>query len=178
MTEIWRDIEGYEGHYKVSNLGQVRSLDRVVVYMNRWGSETRSFRPGKILAQGTGTKGYMGVALGLKSGTLLVHRLVALAFVPNPNGYPEVNHKNYIRSDNRADNLEWTTPKLNIIHAYSKSDRKPHGLTQGVKIVRGDQEKTFTSMLAASEFLGRNPGSVASAFHKGHLCAGWEIHPA
>lgn len=175
MNEAWRDIAGFEGSYQVSNRGRVRSLDRVIEYVNRWGGVTKSFRPGKLLALVRGTKGYLYVTLDYKMGARLVHRLVAEAFLTNPLGLPEVNHKNHLRDDNTVDNLEWATPSENILHAYLKHDRKSHALIQSVVLKKGDRSEAFPSMLAASVFLDRAPGSVASAFRNGHLCAGWQV---
>ena len=83
MTEIWKDIEGYEGKYQVSNLGRVRSLDQMLSYASRWG--TIAYRPtkGKVLTQRTISGGYKGVLIKVQGKTAmkLVHRLVANAFV-------------------------------------------------------------------------------------------------
>ena len=98
-NEIWKNIEGYED-YQVSNQGRVRSL--------KFGKE-RIMKPEKHRA------GYLLVHF-CKNGEqkmCLVHRLVALAFIPNPNNFPEVNHKTEDKTDNRVKNLEWCTSKYN-----------------------------------------------------------------
>ena len=109
MTEeIWRSVIGYEGLYEVSNTGLIRSLDRFVGNRNRI--------KGKILSINIKKNGYCSVAL-FKYGKMkryLVHRLVAQAFLPNPDNLPMVNHKNEDKSDNRVDNLEWCTAKYNL----------------------------------------------------------------
>ena len=108
MEEIWGDIEGYEGLYQVSNLGRVKSLR---------GKEE------KILKAGVGTSGYNFVGLR-KSGNVSykqVHRLVALAFIPNIYNMPQVNHKDKNRLNNVVDNLEWCTAQYNIDYSNSKS---------------------------------------------------------
>lgn len=108
-NEEWRDVIGYEGKYQVSNLGNVRSLS----YM----------RTGRIknLALHINKHGYVYVAL-LKDGkhkTCLVHRLVALAFIPNPDGKPCIDHINTIRNDNRVENLRWCTISENMRNPIS-----------------------------------------------------------
>ena len=90
MEEIWKDIDGYEGIYQVSNMGQVKSLDRMVTNID---GVTYMVR-GRILRQANDDKGYKRVTLSKNCITknYQVHRLVAIAFIPNPNNYPVVNH--------------------------------------------------------------------------------------
>lgn len=111
MKEVWKNISGYEGLYEVSSLGRVRSLPHKAY--NKLIGEYISKE--KILKQGSLVRGYKGVGLykNGKEKTQKVHRLVAEAFIPNPNNYPEVNHKNEDTSDNRVTNLEWCTSKYN-----------------------------------------------------------------
>ena len=105
QQEIWKDIEGYEGLYQVSNLGRVKSLG-----FDKW-------HKGRLIkAHFDGLKHYLFVQL-YKNGVckkINVHRLVATAFVPNPNNLPQVNHKDEGKTNNQADNLEWCTNKYNI----------------------------------------------------------------
>ena len=98
--EIWRDIPGYEGKYQVSSLGRVKS------FVNK----------GLILKAADKGQGYMKVSLGY-GHQYYVHRLVAMAFLPNQENRPQVNHKNCNPSDNRLVNLEWVTRKENLGHA-------------------------------------------------------------
>lgn len=106
MQEIWKDISNYEGLYQVSTLGNIRSLDR---YVN--GRNSKRLIKGKILKTFKDKDGYMNVNLykNSKIKQFKVSRLVAQAFIPNPNNLPQVNHKNEIKSDNCVDNLEWMT---------------------------------------------------------------------
>ena len=110
MNEIWRDITGYEGIYQVSNLGRVRSLDRKV-----WNYIKR----GRILKAHNNGHGYYNVSLHNNDKVekhVYVHILVAKTFIPNPNNYTEVNHKDFNKTNNSVDNLEWVSHKQNIIH--------------------------------------------------------------
>ena len=112
ITEIWKDIKGYEGDYQVSNLGRVRSLDRVQDIPNRWGGVTHRCKKGVMLKPCfDGKKNYLHITL--KNHSRDIHRLVAETFIPNPNNYTEVNHKNEDKTDNRVNNLEWCTHKYN-----------------------------------------------------------------
>lgn len=113
LTEIWKDIEGYEGLYQVSNLGRVKSLDRKE-YFYRGDTPVERIRKGCILSPSSSC-GYLHVNLhdGKKRKMKLIHRLVAQAFIPNPDILPEVNHKNELKTDNSVSNLEWCTAKYN-----------------------------------------------------------------
>jgi hypothetical protein len=110
MTEIWKDIKGYEGLYQVSNLGNVKSLS----YRNH-----TSFSERELILKPWCLKGYKGISLtrNNKPRRRLLHRLVAQAFIPNPENKPEVNHKDFDHGNNYVENLEWMTPKENVRHA-------------------------------------------------------------
>ena len=119
--EIWRDIEGYEGLYQVSNLGNVKSLKFGPKNHPGVHSQPRTLRITKS------STGYTHVQLYKegKSSTILVHKLVAKAFVPNPLAKPEVNHIDANRANNKVENLEWVTHKENLQYAVKIGNRKP-----------------------------------------------------
>ena len=112
MEEVWKDVVGYEGLYQVSNLGKVRSLTRIVERSDK----TVRLRNGKMLSLIKKSDNYISTTLfrNGKKKTVLVHRLVASAFIPNPNGFQEVNHKDENPSNNHVDNLEWCDRSYNI----------------------------------------------------------------
>ena len=115
MNEKWKDIVGYEGLYQVSNLGRVKSLQRTIL-CNTGVYTTVNER---ILSAADKGLGYMVVGLN-KNGihkTARVHRLVAVAFIPNPNGFSLINHKDKNPKNNRIDNLEWCDYKYNNNYA-------------------------------------------------------------
>ena len=112
MEEIWKPVKGFEGYYEVSNLGRVRSIDRVVVDTVR---NCERLLKGKILIQRDNSNGYKNVMFCKehKLDNKYVHRLVAEIFLPNPDNLPQVNHKDEDKSNNRVDNLEWCTSFYN-----------------------------------------------------------------
>lgn len=124
LEEEWRDVVGYEGFYQVSNLGRVRSLDRYV----RHSSGGKMLRRSKVLKLTPDVDGYstVGLYLGGKSSTFKVHRLVAEVFIPNFDNLPEVNHKDGVKSNNNLGNLEWSTHKENMQHAFKTGLAKPN----------------------------------------------------
>ena len=111
--EVWKDIKGYEGLYQVSNLGNVMSL-------HYRGTKNKK----QLLKPAKDKDGYLSIALYKdgKTKQYRVHRLVASAFIPNPNNYSQVNHINEIKDDNRVENLEWCTAKYN----NNYGDRRKH----------------------------------------------------
>lgn len=138
LKEEWRDIEGYEGLYQVSSLGRVKSLNRKVRAKNN----SIAIKKGKILKPVHHHSGYLVVSLRdykSKLSQKSIHRLVAKAFILNPENKMVVNHINGIKTDNSISNLEWNTPAENTAHA---------NLT-GLTDIRG--EKNINSKLTTEQ---------------------------
>ena len=116
QDEVWKDIEGYEGLYQVSTCGNIKSLAKP----RKNGNGRCYIQKEKLLKQSFTSTGYKKVEL-YKDGkrkSFKVHRLVAIAFIPNPDNKPEVNHIDGNKINNNIDNLEWVTSSENTIHAY------------------------------------------------------------
>lgn len=144
MEEVWKDIEGFEGVFQVSNLGRVKSLPRV--RSNGKGLFTTKLR---ILSPATHKLGYKFVYVqkGLVKKRFYVHRLVAEAFVEKEDGKAHVNHKDGNPANNRADNLEWCDQSENIRHCIDVLGKKEK------PVVRSDG-KRYRSAKEASIELG------------------------
>jgi NUMOD4 motif/HNH endonuclease len=141
MMEIWHPCAGYETHYEVSNLGNVRSIERMV--NNRVNSGLRK-SPQKLLKQGKSKSGYYIVSFcvdGVKSNQT-VHRLVARAFIPNESNKPQVNHKDGNKHNNHLDNLEWVTVSENSLHYFN------HIKPMKFQAINDQQAQTITALTA------------------------------
>lgn len=122
--ETWKNVIGYETFYQVSNFGNVRSLDRIVNKPNG----VSYMRKGKLCVQSKSNLGYMTIGFTVNNIKVnkYVHRLVAEAFITNINDYPQVNHIDCDKTNNRMYNLEWCTNSQNHIHAFKNGLNKLH----------------------------------------------------
>lgn len=153
MDEIFRDIEGYEGLYQISNFGRVKSLERTAD--NGYCIRTV---PERILKQTKNGFGYFFVGLhkGGKVKNVFVHRLVASAFIPNPQGLPQVNHKDECKTNNTVENLEWCDIQYNCNYG-TRIKRIVDKQSKSVLCV--ELNKVFKSAEEA-RYLGFKPGSI------------------
>ena len=158
MEEIWKDIDGYEGLYEVSNTGKVRSHKKGKI---------------RLLVQ-TKARGYFYVGLckepnGKKS--FLVHRLVASAFIPNPNNYHEINHKDEDKANNNAENLEWCSRGYNMSY---KTARLRQGISCGIPVEQLTVDNIKIAIYSSSEVAGKLLNIDPSSIHK--CCKGRRIY--
>lgn len=134
--EVWKDIPGYENMYQASTLGRIRSVTRWVRASNKY------LKQGVIRKLKKDTKGYFQVGLS-KNGIekkKKVHRLIAMTFIPNPNSYPQVNHKDEDKENNRVENLEWCDNYYNC-HYGTVIERRKN--SQGKEIEKYDLNGNF-----------------------------------
>lgn len=136
MEEIWKDIKGYEGLYEVSNLGRIKSLKR-----------NKIITPKLIHS-------YFSVILYNKKNyrNFRIHRLVAQAFIPNPNNYPQVNHIDGNKLNNNLENLEWCTQSHNMKEAYRIGLEKPKKIKVNQYDLCGNFIKTWDSIKNIENF--------------------------
>lgn len=201
ITEIWKDIQGYEGLYQVSNLGRVKSVERFVDNLVRghyWQEE-------RILKTCKRTNGYADVLLSKdgKRKNFNIHRLVAIAFIPNPENLPQIDHINADKTDNSVNNLCWVTAKqnvnnpLNMAHLIGENNpfygkkhtdasklkmRKNHVSYYGAlnhasrKVINIETNEIFLTVKSAGQKYGVSDNSIRNSIRRKHKSAGyhWE----
>ena len=147
--ETWRDILGYEGQYMVSDQGRIKSLERKVKYSH--GERTIP----EQIKKTDNLRGYQKVLLwnGGVSKHYQVHRLVAQAFIPNPDNLPQVNHKDENPSNNTVENLEWCSAKYNCNYGTAIKRRAEK---QGKPILCVELNKVFLSVGEAERWIGKD----------------------
>ena len=167
--EIWKDVVGFEGKYMVSNFGRVKTVERYIDMPNGG----KKYIPSHILKQYFDTFGYYRINLMTKTDTrrkCAVHRLVAEAFIPNPNKYPVINHKDENKTNNKITNLEWCTYKYNTNYgtAISRRSKKQNLAVEMIDINTEKVLKTFDSIKLASEYTGITVSCISAVCKKKH----------
>jgi hypothetical protein len=154
VKETWVDISLFIGYYMVSNFGRIKSLGRVII--TKAGKEYTVSE--KIRRQSSDKDGYLSIHLSInqEKATFKTHRVVAAHFIPNPNKLPEVNHKKFIKTDNRVSQLEWCTSQENTIHSFRESNR-----VSGMKGKQGELHHNSKKVFCST--LGLAFGSAAEA---------------
>lgn len=162
--EIWKDIKGYEGLYQVSNLGNVKSLDRTVYQKNKFGKMQKHIYKGRQLKRQIQKNGYEVVNLykNKKMTKKLVHRLVAIAFLERQNNKDYINHKDNNRANNKLENLEWCTQSSNLYHAYTYGNKIAPHMRKIIQIsCKGKTLNTFESIKTAERITGIKASNIS-----------------
>ena len=157
--EVWKDVVGYEGFYQVSNMGNVRSVDRQVECSN-----SVRFYKGKVLSQCKDDKGYLRVLLATagRHKSCQVHRLVAEAFIANEENLPEVNHKDERPENNCVDNLEWCSKIYNLEYGTGRSRSvQSHKKPVQQLDLEGNVVAEFDGVNSAARFIGKPRDATA-----------------
>lgn len=186
--EIWKDIKGFEGLYQISNQGRLRSLDRPV----KQRSNSIQVKKGKLIIQSKNHKGYplANVSKGNKRYSRATHRLVAEAFIPNPENKPQINHIDGNKENNSVSNLDWVTASENIRHAINnglmiinkenlaKATKKANKVNQK-KVnqydLNGELINTFNSMVEAEEKTSAKAKGISEVVRGKQVTAGGYI---
>lgn len=182
MTEVWKDIEGYEGLYQVSNMGRVKSLERYV--QNNLGMQHKleKMKEPSERRRKDGLQGYFALQLykDNKGKNCYIHRLVAETFIENPDHKETVNHINGDKHDNRAENLEWASYAENNRHAVeiglndSKHRRNRKGSTPVAQYdLRMNLLAVYPSMREAERQTGVDCTAIGHAIRKGWKYGGF-----
>ena len=158
MNEVWKDIKGYEGMYQCSSLGNIRSLDRIVICKNG----RIDHKIGTTMKLRQNKNGYMQIGLTKHNVRKMtyVHRLIAETFIENPDNKSQINHKDGDKLNNSVENLEWVTASENLKHSYENLNRTINsGKHRKIKGYDEDGELIFMcpSLEKCAKWIGLSP---------------------
>lgn len=174
--EVWKYIPGFENNYMASNLGRIKSLERDdVYYRSDYKTTCVRHRKAKILHLGHDKDGYYGCIPCLNGKRFMkkVHKLIALTFIPNPNNFLCINHKNEVKTDNRVVNLEWCTALYNLKYGTALERAALHNINNPLRSktiyqydLDGKFVNHFPSISEASRKTGINSSKIGYACKK------------
>ena len=149
----WTEVKGFEGIYAVSTKGYVMSLSRTI-----WNGKSYFKSKDKLIKGNITSKGYSQVTLwkDKRRHMYLIHKLVANAFIPNPENYPQINHKDGNKTNNNVENLEWCNNSQNQLHAWRIGLQKPHLAGKPMRPVvlyKNNESILFKSIAECAKFL-------------------------
>lgn len=156
IKEEWRPVIGFD-NYEVSNTGKVRSIS----HWRKSKANSMAWHKGKILKSHRNNSGYLRVGLQCNAKTyiVLIHRLVAEAFIPNPNNLPEINHLDENKNNNNVSNLEWSTASHNI-NWGTRNERVASKMERPIVMIRlSDNKETVFKSITEARKLGFSPGN-------------------
>lgn len=175
METKWQPVKGFEGFYEVSETGKVRSVTRIVNSKN-----CKRIHKGRELKQAKDQDGYCKIQLskGGKVTTRAVHKLVAEAFIPNPDNFPVINHKDENKENNNVKNLEWCTVSYNTNYnmgAYRRANARKKPI---LAISKDGKIRAFHSIKEAAEKLNISHGNISSClagYYGRKTCKGYKF---
>ena len=174
VKEIWKDVVGYEGLYKVSNTGKIYAKQRMIKRKTRWGNEAYCMIEEHKISFFKKQNGYLSTNL-FKNGEqhkCYIHRIVAEAFIENPQNKDEVNHKDFNKENNNVENLEWCSRAENHKHALEKYK----SFSNGKKIICIETGEVYKNSIEAGKKTCISPANIRMAISektKNHSAGGY-----